>query len=129
FFPQNESSQIRNGPRNESRSFCQSSTTSPGESLVRTNCAPLPFFVRCMMLVNSWRRISSMATTPQSPHKPPPPPPPLKTRADDHPPPAVSGGHLTKQDEAKLDDRESARPIIGVKGTPIEDGSRDPDTI
>jgi len=71
-----------------------------------------------------------MATTPQPPHKPPtPPPPPLKTRADDHPPPAVGGGHLAKQDEDKRDDRESARPTIGVKGTPIEDGSRDPDTI
>ena len=68
-----------------------------------------------------------MAQAPQPPHKPAAPPPPLKTRADDHPPPAVGGGHVAKTGEdPKLDDH---RPIIGVKGHPIEDGSRDPDTI
>jgi hypothetical protein len=67
-----------------------------------------------------------MATTPQPPHKPAPPPP-LKTRADDHPPPAVGGGHVAKTGEPEpvTDDR----PTIGVKGIPIEDGERDPDTI
>jgi hypothetical protein len=67
-----------------------------------------------------------MATAPQPPHRPPPPPPP-KTRADDHPPPAVGGGHLAKtgDDKSATDDR----PTIGVRGEPIEDGSRDPGTI
>jgi hypothetical protein len=41
-------------------------------------------------------------------------------------PPAVLGGNVTKHDE---EERDRQRPTIGVKGEPIEDGERDPDTI
>lgn len=64
----------------------------------------------------------------QPPHKAPPPPPPLRTRADDHPPPAVRGGHIEPHVDPQHHPEEHP-PIIGVKGLPIEDGSRDPDTI
>jgi methylmalonyl-CoA mutase N-terminal domain/subunit len=48
--------------------------------------------------------------------------------------PAIGGGHLTRQgEEARAHEHRDApegyRPTIGVKGEPIDDGERDPDTI
>jgi hypothetical protein len=40
--------------------------------------------------------------------------------------PAVMGGQITKHGD---EERDRQRPTIGVKGEPIEDGERDPDTI
>ena len=75
-----------------------------------------------------------MAQAPQPPHKPAAPPPPLKDPAAGKPP-AVGGGHLAKTDEELRREQDKDRgpggyrPTIGVKGEPIEDGERDPDTI
>lgn len=67
-----------------------------------------------------------MAQAPQPPHKPAAPqpqpahkPPPTLRDPAEGKPPAVVGQQL-------VDER---RPTIGVKGEPIEDGERDPDTI
>jgi hypothetical protein len=78
-----------------------------------------------------------MAQPPQPPPKPqtPPPqqPPPLRDPAAGKPP-AVGGGHVTTQEERDRDHDKGRgpsgyRPPIGVKGEPIEDSERDPDTI
>jgi hypothetical protein len=61
-----------------------------------------------------------MAQAPQPPHRPAaPPPPPLKNPAEGKPPAVI----------AKQGEDEGPRPTIGVKGEPIDDGSRDPDTV
>jgi hypothetical protein len=69
-----------------------------------------------------------MAQPPQPPPKPAQPPkpplPPLRDPAEGKPP-ALREGHLARQGE----EAEGPRPTIGVKGEPIEDGERDPDTI
>ncbi len=44
-------------------------------------------------------------------------------------PPAVAGGHVVPQGEERDRGPGGYRPTIGVKGEPIEDGERDPDTI
>ena len=69
-----------------------------------------------------------MAQAPQPPHKPAAPqpqpqhkPPPLRDPAEGKPPAVV--GYATPEDN------KEPRPTIGVKGEPIEDGERDPDTI
>ena len=70
-----------------------------------------------------------MAQAPQPPHKTgaqPPQQQPQKTGAQ---PPAVTrSADVAKTGEDPKRDADD-RPIIGVKGHPIEDGSRDPDTI
>ena len=95
-----------------------------------------------------------MAQAPQPPHKPaqhqPPPPPkpgdkndklhqqgdfkeghaPLRDPTEGKPP-AVAGGFVQPyaDDRFPIDPKLGRRPTIGVKGEPIEDGERDPDTI
>jgi hypothetical protein len=70
-----------------------------------------------------------MAQAPQPPNRPAPGPakPPLRDPAEGKPP-AIGGGHLAKQGEEINPGAGYARPI-GVKGEPIEDGERDPDTV
>lgn len=65
-----------------------------------------------------------MATTP---HKPTPP---LRDPSEGKSP-AIGGGHLTTQEERDKDrpGPSGYRQTIGVKGEPIDDGERDPDTI
>jgi hypothetical protein len=74
-----------------------------------------------------------MAQTPQPPNRPAPgsakpPLPPLRDPAEGKSP-AIGGGHLAKQGEEKINPGAGYAQPIGVKGEPIEDGERDPDTV
>ena len=67
-----------------------------------------------------------MAQAPQPPHRPTPPPSAQGSAAGQA---AGDRRGITKTGEEPHPATDDSAATIGVKGTPIEDGERDPDTI